>query len=216
MKRQLQTRQAHLNQLHETIRDVFDRSMKSFDQTIRRQKDQKLSNPPLKDIPFFRRIHGQVSHWALKRIYQEYDKAKQIWDRDHSGVTMSSCTMTLGPQYGLPCQHTIFGLLQTASELELYHIDAHWWLDRENLLTDDQINRRNEPDPQVIPVPRRYCNRNGGGLQTLFSTPAILEYTFFNSTPGQNSMQREVSHDEIGGQIIERFAAGRVPPARST
>lgn len=229
LKQQLQTRQAHLDQFHQTIRDVSDQSEILYKQKLRRQRDQRLTSPPLVKIYLFRRLHGQISHYALKRVYQEYEKAKKAWDRDPSGDSLPICNKVLGRQFGLPCQHLIFPLLQQvpgqpAGELELHHIDAHWWLHREGPLTDDEVRRLNEPDPLVIA--RRQRNNNGPkapappAAAATASRPAIRECIVVGGgVPRRdNSVRRDPSHDEAGGGILQRWNAAAAPlssaPAR--
>lgn len=220
LKLQLQSRNADLHRLHSTILEVMGRALIKYQQRVRRESDQRLTTPPLVTIPLFRRLHGQISHFALKRVYGQFLKAKEIYGRDPIGVTLTACSEVLGAQFGLPCHHTIFSLLQHGGELELHHIDAHWWLHRDRPFSEDEIRQRNEPDPRVIA--RRRRNGHVAIASNLnASRGAILETIVVSQAPApaprlwmDNSVRRDPSHDERGARILRQLAPASSAPAR--
>lgn len=159
LKRFLRNRLAHLDQLHLAIQRNWRRIVEKHATNIVRQKTQRLHNPPLYKIDLFEDLHGQVSFDGLKKLYRQYQLAKERWEQKPYPKALPRCQDNFTKQMGLPCWHTIFRLREQGLKLEMNNIDLHWWIRRFDPFTDEECRRRREQDPRVI-APRQF-NKNG-------------------------------------------------------
>jgi len=51
-------------------------------------------------------------------------------DVEDNNRALPDCTSSLNRQYGLPCAYQIATLVRANAQINLKHLDKHWWLKR--------------------------------------------------------------------------------------
>jgi hypothetical protein len=74
---------------------------------------------------FFGSVSRKISHYALRRIKSEYDKAVNIHNKP-----LEVCHRFNATVMGLPCSHDIRRLLDRNENLQLEHVKSQWYLVR--------------------------------------------------------------------------------------
>ena len=75
-----------------------------------------------------RRLRYFVGFVALDLIMKQVQLAEDLIERELLGDPRHACTRSFLGQYGLPCKHTIAGLIRVNSQLVLGHVNKHWYL----------------------------------------------------------------------------------------
>ncbi|CAG8599328.1 12567_t:CDS:1, partial [Ambispora gerdemannii] len=121
LKAYLQVSTEDLHRVHTSISLMITNQKKEIDATVASEHIHLpvfvLSNP------LYTNIKGKVSIFALKKIYEQSQKAK----RSIAQVLLPSCTGSFSKTMGLSCAHYIQHLEENQS-LTLDDIHMHWWI----------------------------------------------------------------------------------------
>lgn len=121
LKQYISVSTSHLDVVRRKIIDLIDHQMDEYNAQLAQEKTKAHHYI---NIPFFSALLRKVSEYALRRIHNEYIKAK-IACIDHP---LNPCSGTLSATMGLPCSHQIQTLLQSKGKLTLDMIDTQWHL----------------------------------------------------------------------------------------
>ncbi|KAG5747742.1 hypothetical protein H9Q72_004026 [Fusarium xylarioides] len=98
-------------------------------------------------------IH-RVSWIAMDKLVEQIDLCKRALDpRDQ--YQLRRCTRAFTMQWGLPCCHKLFPLVQEGGFIQLKDLSSHWWLKADTPEQQQQLNERYEPDPDIIEAFRK-------------------------------------------------------------
>lgn len=76
------------------------------------------------------RLRYEVGFVALRLINEQLQIVEAA---EKAKKPLSICTGAFNRQFGLPCAHTIAGLARANAQIELGHLNRHWWLKRDRV-----------------------------------------------------------------------------------
>lgn len=130
LKRRLKTRNGDLHILLSAIEHTLAELQENYRQNLQDQTSKKVLKY---NLPVMIGLRYLVSFPALGLIANQVEIATEVLQGKRQ--LRASHTGAYRRQYGLPCWHEILSLLRADSELNLTHVDKHWWL------TDKQVSR---------------------------------------------------------------------------
>jgi hypothetical protein len=190
LKRLLKTRRIDLNTLLQAIEECLDRLQDNYKESHQEQTSKRVKKY---NHHVTKRLRYLVGFVGLDLITKQVELAlNSLKNQARPGV----CTASFRLQYGVPCWHEIRGLILCNAQLQIQHVNKHWWLRHDKPLSDDFLALHNEDDPaQVVNNRNRYSAINGP--QPL-AVNAFTGEVQAEAVQGQSSsVQRDLSHDEV-------------------
>jgi len=130
LKRLLKSRRIDLHTLLRAIEETLERLRANFEAHLHEQSSKKVlrySDPVMAPLRY------RVGFAALKLIAGQVDIANSFIRGDRPTTT---CTRAFNFQYGLPCCHLIKRLKELGAQLNIKHLEPHWWLKKPVCLFD--------------------------------------------------------------------------------
>ena len=102
----------------------------------RRQEryESQLAKEKMTRLPVYTRVAVlaplclKIPFKALELVYQQYQKANDVFTKKQQGAKLPSCTYTFRGQMGLPCSHELLERLELVQTLTIDDIHPHWHL----------------------------------------------------------------------------------------
>jgi hypothetical protein len=117
-----------LQKLHQAVLRTNRRLHDKYDTLL--QKEQEATPQDIKKYAVLKDLRYQVSHYALRQLGKQADKALAALK---AGKDLPTCTGAFVNQYGLFCAYKITTTLQNNSVLSLNDLDPHWRLLRDEV-----------------------------------------------------------------------------------
>jgi hypothetical protein len=72
-----------------------------------------------------KQVQRKISHFALKKVQEEFEKAR------HLHIASPPCTQVFSTTMGLPCSHQICLIMESSDgQLKMDQFHKHWWLQK--------------------------------------------------------------------------------------
>ena len=78
--------------------------------------------------PIWLNVNGRISHFALKRTSEQFEKSKRMTSND------PACTDFIWTTMGLPCSHKLKELLDSNKSLTQEDFHPHWWVIKQHTM----------------------------------------------------------------------------------
>lgn len=136
MKKYLQASTGNLKIVHERICSMIDQQISEYQTKMATE----LTTIPLSvNSTIFGLIFNKVSHFAIRKIHEEYVKFKKATPDNPLGP----CPCTMISTMGLPCKHVLETMEQNGELITLESIHEHWHLKRKTSVPNSELNVTN-------------------------------------------------------------------------
>ncbi|CAG8774894.1 45544_t:CDS:2, partial [Gigaspora margarita] len=156
LKAYLRISTGDLYHIHETITLAVNNQKKDIDAMA---ASERICFPAFThNNPFYTNVKGMISTYALKKVYNQYQKA----NGNTSEEPLPLCTGSFLSTIGLPCAHVLFQRLESNQNLTIDDFYEHWWIQEHmpmlqieetaqeslsNIINASLVNQQN---PQVV------------------------------------------------------------------
>lgn len=121
LKEYLQVSTGDLHAAANRMRLAIENQHKNISSMI---SSEQLRIPHDLRLPIFSRLVNKISHFALKKMRNEFDKVSRATQTS----PLPACTGTFRTTMGLPCAHMIQQRLEEKAALTLQDVHPHWWI----------------------------------------------------------------------------------------
>jgi hypothetical protein len=140
IKRHLRNRLSNLLELYHTLRAATAYQKSVYKQRLAKERFSSFSEKHRK-VGVLREIEHKVGRKALAQVWFQYRLGHQAWKNNTQGIAFAECLGAFTAQWGLPCKHVFYHLLQGGNgknepqpfcdypqALPFDTIHKHWWL----------------------------------------------------------------------------------------
>lgn len=108
------------------LKDVYDKIILAINHQ-ERQIRQQISYESTHHLishshDIWRNVNRTISHYALRKVFNQFQKAKNC------ASPLIPCSNIFSNTMGLPCVHVFKTLIDTNQQLTKEHFHTHWWL----------------------------------------------------------------------------------------
>ncbi|KAG5747772.1 hypothetical protein H9Q70_009557 [Fusarium xylarioides] len=190
-------------QIRAMIRDREQHYAVEFEKQLSKRRE------PYEAYDQMRLLIHRVSYIAMDHLVEQIELAKRALD-PRDDFQLSRCTKAFTAQWGLPCCHKIFLLVQEGGFLQLKDLSYHWWLKADTPEQQQKLNERYEPDPDIVEAFRRRRPQNEA-IAMPDTAPSGREWT---NSEFNDLQQRALAGEKMPGK--KPASQGKKPQKKAT